>query len=257
MPKDWKEENKMTKLYKKSEITFAILWIVAYVVLSSLADQLSETMGVVKSVTAVLHIVMSLILFFWIWNNNLSEKYGFCRSIFPAKRFLYYMPLILIASSAFWGGVKMQYGFPEAVMYIISMCCVGFLEEVIFRGLLFRAMEKDNLKSAIIVSSLTFGIGHIVNLFNGSGRDLTLTLIQIVFAVLVGFVLVWIFYHGKSLVPCILFHSANNAFKVFAAEGNLSPQSEIIINLVVIVVVLGGYLFYLVKTFPVCWKQMS
>ena len=151
----------------------------------------------------------------------------------------------------------MQYGFPEAVMYIISMCCVGFLEEVIFRGLLFRAMEKDNLKSAIIVSSLTFGIGHIVNLFNGSGRDLTLTLIQIVFAVLVGFVLVWIFYHGKSLVPCILFHSANNAFKVFAAEGNLSPQSEIIINLVVIVVVLGGYLFYLVKTFPVCWKQMS
>ena len=247
----------MTKLYKKSEITFAILWIVAYVVLSSLADQLSETMGVVKSVTAVLHIVMSLILFFWIWNNNLSEKYGFCRSIFPAKRFLYYMPLILIASSAFWGGVKMQYGFPEAVMYIISMCCVGFLEEVIFRGLLFRAMEKDNLKSAIIVSSLTFGIGHIVNLFNGSGRDLTLTLIQIVFAVLVGFVLVWIFYHGKSLVPCILFHSANNAFKVFAAEGNLSPQSEIIINLVVIVVVLGGYLFYLVKTFPVCWKQMS
>ena len=247
----------MTKLYKKSEITFAILWIVAYVVLSSLADQLSESVGIVKSVTAALHIAMSLILFIWIRKNSLSEKYGFRGTAVPAKRFLYYLPLVLIASTAFWGGVRMQYGFPEAVMYIISMCCVGFLEEVIFRGLLFRAMEKDNLKSAIIVSSLTFGIGHIVNLFNGSGRDLTLTLIQIVFAVLVGFVLVWIFYHGKSLVPCILFHSANNAFKVFAAEGNLSPQSEIIINLVVIVVVLGGYLFYLVKTFPVCWKQMS
>ena len=39
----------MTKLYKKSEITFAILWIVAYVVLSSLADQLSESAGIVKS----------------------------------------------------------------------------------------------------------------------------------------------------------------------------------------------------------------
>ena len=247
----------MTKLYQKSEITFAILWIAAYVVLTSIADQISESVGIIKSVTALLHIVMSLVLYFWIRNNHLDEKYGFCSSVVSAKRFLYYLPLVLIASTAFWGGVRMQYGFPEAVMYIVSMCCVGFLEEVIFRGLLFRAMEKDNLKSAIIVSSLTFGIGHIVNLFNGSGRDLTLTLIQIVFAVLVGFVLVWIFYHGKSLVPCILFHSANNAFKVFAAEGNLSPQSEIIINLVVIVVVLGGYLFYLVKTFPVCWKQMS
>ena len=239
----------MTKLYEKSEITFAILWIAAYVVLSSLADQLSETIGVMKSVTAALHIVMSLILFFWIRNNNLSEKYGFCRSVVPAKRFLYYIPLILIASTSFWGGISSQVGFPEALLYIISMCCVGFLEEVIFRGLLFRAMEKDNLRVAILVSSLTFGLGHIVNLFNGSGRDLASSIIQVVFAVLVGFVLVLIFYHGKSLIPCILFHSANNALKVFSAEGKLNPQAELMLNLVLIVAVLGGYSLYLVLTF--------
>ena len=241
----------MTKLYQKSEITFAILWIVAYVVLSSLADQLSESLGVVKSATAVLHIGLSLILFFWIRSNNLSEKYGFCKSTIPAKRFLYYLPLIIIASTAFWGGVKLQYGFPEALLYFISMCCVGFLEEVIFRGLLFRAMEKDNLKAAIIVSALTFGLGHIVNLFNGSGRDPASSVTQIVFAVLVGFVLVLIFYHGKSLIPCILFHSANNALKVFSAEGNLDPQTETVVNLVLIVVVLGGYSLYLVRAFSV------
>ena len=240
----------MTKLYQKSEIAFAILWIVAYVVLSSLADQLSETAGVTKSVTAALHIVMSLVLFFMIRNNHLSEKYGFCRSEVPAKRFLYYLPLVIIASTAFWCGIQLQYSFLETILYIVSMCCVGFLEEVIFRGLLFRAMEKDNLKSAIIVSSLTFGLGHIVNLFNGNGRDLTSTISQILFAVLVGFVLVLIFYHGKSLIPCILFHSANNALNVFASEGSLSLRTEMVINLVLIVVVLGGYLFYLVKAFP-------
>ena len=64
----------MTRLYKKSESTFAILWIVAYVVLTSLADQLSESIGITKSVTAALHVVMSLILFFWIRKNHLSEK---------------------------------------------------------------------------------------------------------------------------------------------------------------------------------------
>ena len=240
----------MTKLYKKSEITYAILWIVAYVVLSSLADQLSETVGITKSVTVVLHIAMSLILFFWIRNNNLSEKYGFCRSTVHAKRFLYYLPLVIIVSTAFWGGIKLQYGFPEALLYFISMCCVGFLEEVIFRGLLFRAMEKDNLNTAVIVSALTFGLGHIVNLFNGSGKELTSSVTQIVFAVLVGFVLVLIFYHGKSLIPCILFHSANNALKVLSAEGNLNPQTETVLNLVLIVVVMGGYSLYLVKAFP-------
>ena len=239
----------MTKLYKKNEITFAILWIVAYVVLSSLADQISETVGVIKSVTAALHIAMSLILFFWIRNNDLSEKYGFCRSGVPAKRFLYYLPLILIASTAFWGGIKLQYGFPEALLYFISMCCVGFLEEVIFRGLLFRAMEKNNLKAAVIVSALTFGLGHIVNLFNGSGRDPVSSAVQIVFAVLVGFVLVLIFYHGKSLIPCILFHSANNALRVFSAESAPDPQAEMVLNLLLIVVVLGGYSLYLVRAF--------
>lgn len=239
----------MTKLYKKSEISFAILWIVAYVVLSSLADQLSESYGIIKSVTAVLHIAMSLILFFWIRNNDLSEKYGFCRSTIPAKRFLYYLPLIIIASTAFWSGIKLQYGYPGALLYFISMCCVGFLEEVIFRGLLFRAMEKDNLKTAMIVSSLTFGLGHIVNLFNGSGMDLASSMTQIVLAVLLGFVLVLIFYYGKSLIPCILFHSANNALKVFSADGSLDPQTEMVLNLVVIAIVLGGYLLYLVRAF--------
>jgi len=239
----------MTKLYQKSEITFAILWIVAYVVLTSIADQLSEAVGVMKSVTAALHIVMSLVLFFWIRNNHLSGKYGFCRSSVPAKKFLYYLPLAVIASTAFWGGVKTQYTFPDALLFVISMLCVGFLEEVIFRGLLFRAMEKDNVKRAIIVSALTFGLGHIVNLINGSGRDPVSSLVQIVFAVLVGFTLVWIFYHGGSMIPCIVFHSANNALKVFAAEGSLSPQTEMILNLAVIIVVLGGYSCYLVRTF--------
>ena len=49
------------------------------------------------------------------------------------------------------------------------MLCVGFAEEVIFRGFLFRAMEKDNVKTAIIGSSVTFGLGHVLNLVNGSG----------------------------------------------------------------------------------------
>ena len=239
----------MTKLYKKSEITFAILWIAAYVVLSSLADQLSESLGVVKSVTAALHIVMSLILFFWIRNNDLGEKYGFCRPIIPAKRFLYYLPLVIIASTAFWGGIKMQYSFPGAMLYFISMCCVGFLEEVIFRGLLFKAMEKDGLKSAIIVSSLTFGIGHIVNLFNGSGRVLASSLMQVFFAVMVGFTLVLIFYFSGSLIPCIVFHSANNALSAFESTGTMDPKLSMILNIILIIIVLGGYVLYLLKTF--------
>jgi hypothetical protein len=240
----------MTKLYRKSEITFAIVWIVAYVVLSSIADNVSADLGITKSVTAVLHVAMVLILFLWIRKNDLMNKYGLCRSSVPAKDFLYYIPLAIIASASLWTGIGLRFTALETLCFVVSMCCVGFIEEVIFRGFLFRAMEKDNLKTAIVVSSLTFGLGHIVNLFNGSGRTLASSAIQIIFAVLVGFVLVTIFYRGGSLIPCIVFHSVNNAISAFGTERQLDPRTEMIMNLILIVVVLGGYLFYLYKIAP-------
>lgn len=240
----------MTKLYKKSEITFAILWIVLYVVLSSAADNISAGLGLYKSVTAVLHIGMTLFLFLWIRKNGLEKKYGFCPSSVPAKSFLFFIPLAIIASSSLWTGVGLNHSVKESIFFVVSMCCVGFLEEVIFRGFLFRAMEKSDLRSAVIVSSLTFGLGHIVNLFNGSGRSLPSSLIQILFAVLVGFVLVTIFRKGGSLIPCIVFHSVNNALTDFGKEGVLDPKTEMAVNIVFIVVFLGGYLLYLYKKLP-------
>ncbi|MCR4708536.1 MAG: CPBP family intramembrane metalloprotease [Clostridiales bacterium] len=239
----------MTKLYKKSEITFAILWIIAYVILSSIADQLSESVGIKKSLTAALHAAMSLILFLWIRKNGLSVKYGLCKSGVPAKRFLYYLPLAVIASTALWSGIGLPYGPAGTVCYVISMCCVGFLEEVIFRGLLFRAMEKGGLKTAAVISALTFGFGHIVNLFNESGRSFASSVFQIAFAVLVGFVLVLIFIHSGSLIPCILFHSANNVLHAFEAESSPETGWFMALNAVLVFAVLGGYLLYLVRTF--------
>jgi membrane protease YdiL (CAAX protease family) len=239
----------MNKLYQKNQLLFAILWIVVYVIAFSAGDNLSASFGVEKSVTVVVGGVLTVVLVIWIYCNGLSEEYGLCLSKLPAGKMLYYLPLVLLASVNLWFGVTLNLTVLETVLYIIAMFFVGFLEEIIFRGLLFKAMAKDNLKTAMIVSSLTFGLGHIVNLFNGSGMDLASSITQIVLAVLLGFVLVLIFYYGKSLIPCILFHSANNALQVFSADGSLDPQTEMVLNLVVIAIVLGGYSLYLVRAF--------
>ena len=231
----------MTKIYRKNELTFAILWIVAYVVLSSLADQLSESIGVVKSVTVVLHVGLSLILFIWIRKNDLFEKYGFCASGIPAKRFLYYLPLVIIASASLWGGVGLRYGLAGTVCYVISMCCVGFLEEVIFRGLLFRAMEKDGLKTAILVSSLTFGIGHIVNLLAGQAN--LETVIQVLFAIAWGFIFTMVYLKSGSLLPCIIAHGLVDAFSKFSDESITMAWVYMIATIIFAVV----YCFYLSK----------
>lgn len=240
----------MNKLYRKSEITFAIMWIVAYVLISSVADGISQDLGIEKCVTAACQVPMAALLLGWIRRNDLMGKYGLVSPTVSASRFLYYFPLAIIATAGLWGGFGLRYGVAGCFFWVVSMCCVGFLEEVIFRGLLFRAMEKNGLTSAVVVSSLTFGMGHIVNLFNASGQDLTQTLSQIIFAVMVGFVLVLVLLRGGSLVPCIVFHACNNALSAFGVELALSPLANLAVNLLLSVVLLGGYAWYLWKLFP-------
>ena len=129
------------------------------------------------------------------------------------------------------------------------MLCVGFLEELIFRGLLFEAIAKDNIESAIVISSVTFGIGHIINLFNGSGMDVVNNLCQIVFAVAVGFLLVTIFYRGGSLLPCILVHSAINTLGTFANDANLTTEMRLL-HLAALIVITVAYTLILTRTLP-------
>ena len=129
------------------------------------------------------------------------------------------------------------------------MLCVGFIEELIFRGFLFKVLAKDNIKSAIIVSSVTFGIGHVINLFNGSGMDLISIFCQIIFAIAVGFLFVTIFYRGGSLIPCIITHSAINTLSTFANEAGLTMGKHIIYCLIMIVITVA-YTLILTKTLP-------
>ena len=81
-------------------------------------------------------------------------------------------------------------------------------------------------------------------------RSLPRTLVQIAFAVMVGFALVQLFYRGGSIWPCVIFHSLNNALNAFGVEGTLSPAVEIAVNLALTLVLMGGYALYLQKALP-------
>ena len=129
------------------------------------------------------------------------------------------------------------------------MLGVGLLEEVIFRGFLFKAIAKNNIKSAIIISSVTFGVGHLINLFNGSGMELVNNLCQIGFAIAVGFLLVTIFYRGGSLLPCIIVHSAINTLGTFANTAELT-LTERLLHIVVLIVITVAYTLILTRTLP-------
>ena len=236
--------NALKKLYDKSQIWFAVAWIIAYCVLMSVGDALSASIGIDKSVTLAIGIVLSGIVLLFLKKYGLFRGYGLCAPKASAKSMLFYIPILVMLTANLWYGVAFNYGVLETVLYILAMFCVGFLEEVIFRGLLFEAMRKDNVKAAIIVSSVTFGIGHIINLINGSGAELLPNLLQVIYATAAGFMFVMMYYKSKSLIGCIVTHGAFNALSVFANEANATAEMRIL-TAILLTVITGSYALYL------------
>ena len=236
----------MRQLYEKSKIWFAVAWIIAYCVLLSLGDNISASLGMINVATFPIALALSVVLFLFLKRNGLLEAYGLCKAKVPAKKMLFYVPVLVMLTANLWYGIGIYVSPLEAVCYVLTMFCVGFLEEVIFRGLLFNAMREDGVKSAIIVSSLTFGIGHIINLFNGSGADLLSNVLQVIYATAAGFMFVMIYYKSQSLIVCIVAHGVFNALSVLVNEAAVTDTMSVL-SCVFLIVVCGGYGLYLAK----------
>jgi len=206
----------MKKFLEKNELFLSLSLIILYVVINSYCMQ---NFGLYSYKCSIINIIFSIFLIIIMVVLKRTSYYGI-RKVTNLKEYLYFIPLLLIISVNLWNGINISNKINEIVFYIITMLNIGFIEEIIFRGFLFKMMAKDNVKRAIIVSSITFGIGHIINLFNGA--DVILTLFQVVYAISIGFLFVIIFYKSKSLIPCIITHSLVNALSVFNIDNTLS-----------------------------------
>lgn len=229
----------MEKIFKKHETLFCMLIIVVYVLINS---YVKSNYDYTSPISFILNTVYSLVLFTLIIILKKTKYYG----LTPVnkneyKKFLFFIPMIILSTVNLWNGININHSTKEIVFYMLTMINIGFLEEVIFRGFLFKMMAKNNIKSAIIVSSVTFGLGHIVNLLNGAAT--VETVMQICFAISIGFMLVMVFHKSDSLIPCILFHSIFNALGIYNIENNLS----LYIIPAVIVLISGGYTYYLYR----------
>lgn len=241
-------ENKENRV-RKNELQISIILIVIYSALFTLGEKLSAWVGITSCATAVCNWALSIVLFLWIRRSNLLEYYGLCPIKGSFRDALYFLPLMVITTRNFWNGFGVNLPAIDTVFYIASMLSVGFLEELLFRGCLFKAIEKQSVKAAFLVSSLSFGLGHILHLFDGSGMTLVANFCQVLGALGVGFVFAAVFYTTGSLLPCIVTHSLYDAFSAFANETGLTDGFRIATS-IVIVLIAGLYGVYLLKRNP-------
>ena len=204
----------MLKLYKKNEILFAVLWIIAYCMI---CIPIKGELGIESIWMLVSLSLIAVGITIFVKKNHLEEKYGLIGWPKNTKKYLFFIPMWFLTTGGLWGGIALSYSGIAQVFAILSMFLVGYVEEMIFRGFLFKALiPKDGIKIAIIISAVTFGIGHIVNLLAGQAN--LETVIQVFYAIAWGFIFTMVFYKSKSLVPCIIAHGLVDALSKFGAS---------------------------------------
>lgn len=230
---------KMYKLYQKNELNFALFWILIYCLL---AVPILGKFGETSIVLFLFLVFFAFAISYFIKKYKLCKKYGLDHYPQNTKRFLYFIPVWILATGNLWGGFSLSYrGFAQ-VLAVLSMVLIAYIEEIIFRGFLFKALlAKEGTEKAIIIVGITFGLGHIVNLF--AGQASFETLVQIVFAIAWGFILVIIFYKSKSLIPSIIAHGFINAFSKFGIENPATKWLYIILTITVAIC----YCYYLIN----------
>lgn len=235
----------MKKLFDKNQNTFAIICIVIYVVGFSFTENMSKSIGFPSLLSLIFAIIAIAVLVTFAKKNQLTKYMGLCAFKGDYRKFLFFIPVFLLPIVNIWSGLTIEPNAAEAFMTGGAKGAAGIVEEIIFRGLLFTSMLKtDKLKSAVIVSSLTFGIGHIVNLLNGAA--LFDTLCQIIYAVAIGFCFTMLFYRSGTIIPCIISHFIINFLSPFGADPE-NYQLMGVINTVFLTAVGLGYGIYLAK----------
>ena len=224
----------MIKFFEKQEPIFCILLIAFYIIVNLYSIQ---NFGVFNYKSAIINTIFSILLIMLMIILKKTKYYGLTKVKNP-KKYMYFFPLLFIVTVNLWNGFNINNSTEEIIFYMFNMINVGFIEEIIFRGFLFRLLAQDNIKSAIWISSITFGVGHVINLLNGA--NLLPTLMQICYAISIGYLFVIIFYKSKSLIPCIITHSLFNSLAIFNVENEM-PLYVSSIFLIIMPLVYANY----------------
>jgi len=230
----------MRKLQDTKPILHALIWVAIYIVAVNIGDNLGEVVQF-PELTSIVLVVLSIVLIVYLRVGGRLAFYGI-RSVQPGTLplTLFYIPLFAIAFVQYAKGLESGLDLRAVAFAVLLVTAVGFVEELLFRGFLLQALRaRRNLTYAIIISGVTFGIGHIVNLLRG--WSLTDQAIQIVAAVLIGIALAYCAVLTGSILPGVVFHA------LFNLSGTLTNHSVLwdSVTVGVIAIVMIVYILFL------------
>ncbi|OCN03480.1 hypothetical protein A4S06_05890 [Erysipelotrichaceae bacterium MTC7] len=126
----------------------------------------------------------------------------------------YFLPLVVLLLVVV---ITMNPYVPmDATMWavaIMELLLVAIFEEVLFRGIFFRALLPYRNLSALFGTAILFTIGHMGNWseFASNNTELFLYAVSsLLFYLPISLMFSYLRFNAKSIIPCIIYHALHN-----------------------------------------------
>lgn len=164
----------------------------------------------------------------------------------------YFLFILLNASDMITGTIKIDITRPLVILaFVMVYLSTGLFEEVLFRGLVFPLMikkwgrKRSGCYMAMILSSMLFGILHLVHYFLGDS-SLIATIAQIIYATFIGVFFAACVIRNYSIYPAIMLHGIfdiTGSLKEIAVGGGINRYISMSLEEAIICVIITLPLF--------------
>lgn len=214
--------NKFKVFALRRPFLFGIVLIFLYVILIYLTYPINflfpeNEVGQLYS-NAAIKLTISLIFLAILWRFGWVKTSGLTR--FGNVKVWLVIPILLVyhllVNLHFMTG-DLSIVFPNSPLAIANLVYyfpAGLMEEIMFRGLVLLAMvfawgpTKKGLTKAVLLSSLLFGLIHLLNIVE---LPIEVVFLEVLVAAMLGFLWAAILMASRSMWPAIILHWLTNA----------------------------------------------
>jgi membrane protease YdiL (CAAX protease family) len=193
---------------------FSIYMITLMLAVTALGIDLTVVSNKFMIVNALAYMVGAVLMMVIAWRSVFTfHDFGFRRPV-NTRGGLYFWVIAaahVVYLLVLWLDVGVRSEATPAFLLInfVFTATVGFMEEFLFRGLVFRYLLKFGVYKTILYSAVTFGLLHLVGGVTGV-NNLIGTLLQILSAFLFGWAAASLVAVTKSLWSVIIWHFIMN-----------------------------------------------